>query len=1014
MKIRFHLLPMALLAAFVLALTAVTIVFSVSRLKDLAGESATTVFSLIAQRNADQLHALVAGAGAMVDAQAVLEPERILADGHVNRAVLVPALAAALRANPHIYSVYYGFDGGEFLQVIGVRGDARVEQRLQAPAGTYFAVRLIDPAVDGDGRAEHWMFLAFNEKVLGRAVREGRYLPSSRPWYDSARATPGLHVTDPYVYESLDGLGLTLSRALPGGSGVFGADLALGDLEAYAAASLEGRDGGIVVTDDRGRVLAAHASQEFEASALRPLQPALESSNPLFAEAAEMARRDGARVATVRGSEFAYASRSVAITPAASLHVVAFAPLSLYTGPIDSTRNGLVLAGLAMLALFLPLTYIVARRISGSLESLAADAERIQRLDFSGDRTVHSIFHEIDLLGSAQHTMKAAIRERAQALDRARVNLESLLASGTQLASRRSREMVLEQTLDNARRLAGAQAGQFWLCSHQGSLRLAGGSCDAGLRVSGGEHEIPLAEDSRDPCAWAMGNRKPLRIVGPDHGCDLAVQRRLLGSDPASMLAVPVFARGEKPVGVLTLVRTVAGADEDTAFDPGMVRYAETLAAQSGLALENIELVESQRVLMDSMLQLIAGAIDAKSAYTGAHCARVPELARMLAEAACEVRQGPLAGFRFETEDQWREFRIGTWLHDCGKVTTPEYVVDKATKLEIIFNRIHEIRTRFEVLLRDAEIARLGALLAGGDPAAAQADFDRERARLIDDFEFVARCNIGGESMPPEHIERLHRIGERTWLRNFDDRIGVSYAEQDRLEGWPREPLPATERLLADKAEHIVPRTEADRYDERFGFRMEVPEHLYNYGELYNLCIARGTLTPEERYKINEHIVQTLVMLEQLPLPDELKRVPEYAGTHHETLVGTGYPRRLKGEQLSIPARIMAIADIFEALTASDRPYKRAKPLSEAVRILASLKARGHIDPDLFDLFLTSGVYRRYAEAYLAPDQIDRVDVGSYLGSMEAGGTIPVPAWSTQAMPARAQTPPATAAATGQ
>jgi len=249
----------------------------------------------------------------------------------------------------------------------------------------------------------------------------------------------------------------------------------------------------------------------------------------------------------------------------------------------------------------------------------------------------------------------------------------------------------------------------------------------------------------------------------------------------------------------------------------------------------------------------------------------------------------------------------------------------------------------------------------------------------MDDFAFVAHCNIGGEFMAPEHAGRLHMIARQTWLRHFDDRLGLSHVEESRLAKLPCEPLPAVEHLLADKPAHIVPRSEPQRYDARHGFRMEVPEHLYNFGELYNLCISRGTLTAEERYKINEHIVQTVVMLDQLPLPPNLRRVPEYASTHHETLTGTGYPRGLSADDLSVPARIMAIADIFEALTASDRPYKKAKPLSEAVRILASFKQSGHIDADLFDLFLASGVYRRYADIYLPPEQIDKVDVTAYI-----------------------------------
>jgi HD-GYP domain-containing protein (c-di-GMP phosphodiesterase class II) len=416
-------------------------------------------------------------------------------------------------------------------------------------------------------------------------------------------------------------------------------------------------------------------------------------------------------------------------------------------------------------------------------------------------------------------------------------------------------------------------------------------------------------------------------------------------------------------------------------FAPDVVGYVEALAAQAAVALQNLNLIEAQKNLMDALIKIIAGSIDAKSAYTGGHCERVPELAIMLAEEACRVDSGPLADFRFTTDDEWREFRIGAWLHDCGKVTTPEYVVDKATKLETIYNRIHEVRTRFEVLLRDAEIERLTAIHEGGVPRAdAHARFAERKAQLLEDFAFIAECNIGGEFMAPERVDRMKRIASETWQRNFDDRLGLSHEELLRYVNEPVAELPATEHLLADKPHHVVPRTPNAALDEKYGWKVKIPENLYNFGEVYNMAVARGTLSEEERFKINEHIIQTIVMLDRLPLPRHLRRIPEYAGTHHETMIGTGYPRKLTADELSIPARIMAIADIFEALTASDRPYKKGKTLSESVKILSFFKKDKHIDPVLFDLFLASGVYRRYAERYLKPEQVDQVDITPYLG----------------------------------
>ena len=471
---------------------------------------------------------------------------------------------------------------------------------------------------------------------------------------------------------------------------------------------------------------------------------------------------------------------------------------------------------------------------------------------------------------------------------------------------------------------------------------------------------------------------------------DSSVDRQL-GYRAVSMLTVPLRLASGEVVGVLQLINRKrdpsAVITPDTAvgvtkpFDSFDQQLIESLSSLAAVSVERTRLIDAQDKLIDSIISLLAGAIDAKSPYTGGHCERVPRLAVMLAEAAEAVREGPLASFRFGSAEAWREFRTGAWLHDCGKVTTPEYVVDKATKLEMNGNRIHEIRTRFEVLWRDAEIERLQGLLGGGDPDALDHAFKERQQTLQEQFSFVAQCNLGAEFFDQEKVQALREIGAQGWMRHFDDSLGLAWEEQQRRQA--HEPsgdvLPAPQQLLMDQPWHCVPREQIDRHDSRHGFKVDVPENLFNYGELHNLCISRGTLTEEERYKINDHIMQTIVMLDALPFPPGLARVPEYAGTHHEALTGTGYPRRLAADRLSVPSRIMAIADIFEALTASDRPYKRAKSLSVSIEILAGFRDRGHIDPDLFDLFLTSGVYLKYAEQFMKPDQIDPVDLNRFL-----------------------------------
>ena len=387
-----------------------------------------------------------------------------------------------------------------------------------------------------------------------------------------------------------------------------------------------------------------------------------------------------------------------------------------------------------------------------------------------------------------------------------------------------------------------------------------------------------------------------------------------------SFLTIPMLNNDGRVIGVLQLINARDDDDNVVAFDAQKQQIVEALASQAAIALNNQHLLHAQKALLESFIKLIANAIDAKSPYTGGHCTRVPIITELLARAACETVEGPLKDFCL-SDDEWYELRIAAWLHDCGKVVTPVHVMDKATKLETIADRIHGIRARTEILKRDAELACLRRILA--DPsskAAAEADCLAVVAGLDDDFAFLEHVNIGGEFLPPEQQARIKTIGART----------ITIAGVD------------------------VPLLSAD--------------------ELDNLCISRGTLTQDERLVINGHMVETIKMLEALPFPRHLRRVPEYAGGHHEKMDGGGYPRGLYGGDMSLPARIMAVADVFEALTAQDRPYKKAKSLSETMTIMASMKADNHLDPVLFDLFISSGVYRTYAEHYLPSELIDAVD----------------------------------------
>ncbi|GEA12453.1 hypothetical protein KUL49_28280 [Alteromonas sp. KUL49] len=410
----------------------------------------------------------------------------------------------------------------------------------------------------------------------------------------------------------------------------------------------------------------------------------------------------------------------------------------------------------------------------------------------------------------------------------------------------------------------------------------------------------------------------------------------------------------------------------------------EVFSSLTNMAHSIQEHEKNQVALLDSFVKLIAQAIDDKSPYTAGHCNRVPELGLMLADVASKDNTPYFASFALDTKDKQREFKLAAWLHDCGKIITPEHIVDKGSKLECIYNRIHEVRMRFEVLWRDAQINYLQGLIANpSDVSMLDAKLQMAQKRLQEDFAFVASCNQGGEFMAEDKLARLDEIARTTWQRHFDDQLGLSPLEELN-QSKTGESLPVTEHLLSDKAAHIVTRDKKVEYAPHLGIKVDVPEHKANLGELYNLKIGRGTLTAEDRFIINEHIIGTIKMLDSLPFPKELSKVPRYASTHHETLKGTGYPRRLTAKDLSIPERILVLADIFEALTASDRPYKRAKPLSVSIDILYKMSLDNHVDMEVFKLFIRSGIYKIYAERYLSPHQIDDVDESKYLESEAA------------------------------
>lgn len=392
-----------------------------------------------------------------------------------------------------------------------------------------------------------------------------------------------------------------------------------------------------------------------------------------------------------------------------------------------------------------------------------------------------------------------------------------------------------------------------------------------------------------------------------------------------SFLVAPLCNHDNEVIGVLQLLNARNEEGQIISFPKDLEPIVEALASNAAISLDNQILLQDHKNLLDAFIKVIAQAIDAKSAHTSAHCQRVPVLTEMIAKAACDVHEGSLADFSLD-EAGWYELRVAAWLHDCGKLATPDWLLDKSTKLHLMIDGIELVKTRFAVLINQTELKFLRQILDQPDHAVVlKAVMTQEIDMLHADCLFLEKANVGGEFMSSEDQMRVRLIAERRWV----DHLGV-----DR-------PLLSAE-------------------------------------EVKFLCIERGTLSPEERQRINDHMKVTIQMLESLPFPKNLKRVPEYAGGHHERMDGMGFPKGLKRDEMSWPARMMAIADIFEALTSSDRPYKAPMKMSQALSIMQKMRDQNHIDPELYALFLKSKVWEKYARIYLRPEQLDVNDSALY------------------------------------
>lgn len=872
----------------------------------------------------------------------------------------LPQFAQALGGEHGVSAMYIGYLDGDFFLLRPLDSAAKAVLPPGVPDGTRFLAQ--SRHLEKGMRTGAFLFLDSSLNLLRKAARPDYvYDPRTRDWFKEAQREQGFALARPYLFYTTREPGTTLALAVQGGRAVLGADLSMGQLSGLLQELPRPMGSSLVLSDDSGHMVATTCPLPIDAlswrlprldamdmAVLRSLQALLPRQlEPGMNQRLEIVLDEGRWLVEV------YALTASRRYP---LLLSLLVPERHLLEQAQANALGTLWPLLATLLLFLPAIWLVAKYTARPLQKLREEAKAIREFDFSGSERPRSHILEIEELSEALAHAKGTIRE--------------FMDIGKALGAERQFTEQLTTLLRKSLDAVDAYGGVLYLRGN------SDGFMPAERAFFGEEERTGLMPLDSHHCLHGVAHG--LRFVQ-----ELSVgdwQRDFGELSPYDkrhlVVAVPLCDHRQEVMGVLCMVLPEQSHEE------GQARLAlvEALAGSYGAALETQQLLAGQKKLLESLIELLAGAIDAKSPYTGGHCQRVPQLALLLASAATTSTSGPFANYYLDDE-AWEALHLASWLHDCGKVTTPEYVVDKATRLETLYDRIHEIRMRFEVIKREAHIEALEAVLSPERRASIENALQPLWKELDGEFAFVASCNTGEHNLDTGAQARLRAIGQREWTRTLDAGLGVSHEERKRQAKNPPSPLPCREPLLSDRPDHLFERPEAERIgkDEGKGFAMHEPAYQYNRGELYNLSLEKGTLSPEERYQINLHIVETIRMLEKLPFPRHLRSVPSIAGGHHECPDGSGYPRGLKEAQLPLEARILAVADIFEALTASDRPYKEGKTVSEALSIMAEMARKGHIDRSVFALLVQSHVWKSYGSKFLHPAQIDEVDAQALL-----------------------------------
>lgn len=872
-----------------------------------------------------------------------------------------------LKQNNYASAVYSAYPNGDLFMLRRLTDANRL--LFHAPEDAEWMIqsnRFLDSLPE-----KRFIYLNKQQQVIAVMPRDNdNYDPRLRDWFILASASPTLITSPIYIFKGTGEAGFTYSRQAENKKAIIGLDVSLASLSQFLVRQNLPPGSQAIIINSHGEVIASlpktKGSTMMTASAGKqiPVLQSLLNAQENRTAASNLDGNNGSSIMFEAQNQQWYGAVVDINNSDNKYQLVIATPASYLTADANSIRNHSTFIAFILLMLSLPIVWYFSRKISNPLIRLRQDADAISNLYFEEHQIERSVIEEVDELHKSMSKMKSTLKQ--------------FISMGNMLTAESNFFRQMQGLLSETTEIAAMTGGMIFLADKDEGI-----FTPMAFRWNG--ENIPVAKMSslqviEDNFTTFQPVLEGKTITGTLNKENILSQLNdfLQPYLPLRFIAVPMKTHDEQLLGFLLLFNPY---ELNTERERSKIQLVNALVGSLSVSVETQRLLQEQKNLLNAFIQLIAGAIDAKSAYTGGHCQRVPEITKMLAKAAVNVKEGPFADFTL-SDNEWEELHTACWLHDCGKITTPEFVVDKSTKLELIYDRIHEVRMRFEVLKREKEIIflhRHATIMASEADQQLLAD---ELRQLDEDFYFIANCNVGGEFMSDEAIARIQQIARYHWTRTLDDNAGIANEERVRKSRQPTSSLPVQEPMLADKEEHIIYRENKDRRPEYYDFKVPEPTLLYNRGEIYNLSIRRGTLTEEDRYKINEHIMQTIIMLKKLPFPRTMANVPTIAGGHHERMDGKGYPYQLNYTQMSIPVRMMAIADVFEALTAADRPYKPGKLLSEALNIMVNMVNENHLDKEIFILFLQSGIWHEYAIAHLQADKVDVIDVSVLLQRM--------------------------------